>query len=311
MIQLTRKLLLAGVTHRDLAMMKRGGALSSVRRGAYAEELATDWTSRHRQLIEGTLPQLRAPAVVSHESAAVLHGLPLITVLPGQRRTGTDLTKVTVSRPRARGGGQSSRHLRVHMADVDPRDIVEIGGHRTTSLARTVVDLARQVLPEQGVALVDAALRAGLERAELERICADDGPRPGIGRARRVVEFGQAGAESPGESVVRWLMEVAGFPPPQLQYEVWVRGSLLGRADFAWPDLGILGEFDGMTKYGSLPGGPDAATAIALEKERERRLIRAGWEILRWIWADLTELEFCGVHLDDFRAARLRNRPQG
>ncbi|MCE3274164.1 MAG: hypothetical protein K0R13_19 [Propionibacteriaceae bacterium] len=78
-IKLTRALLAAGYNHDDLRRLQQRSELVRVRRGAYATESSLDLTidEQHRRLVRGTVPQLREGAVLSHGSAAVLHGLPV------------------------------------------------------------------------------------------------------------------------------------------------------------------------------------------------------------------------------------------
>jgi hypothetical protein len=82
------------------------------------------------------------------------------------------------------------------------------------------------------------------------------------------------------------------LPEPELQFEVrdqW--GNLLGVTDFAWPEYGVLGEFDGMIKYGRLrKKGETAGQAVEREKKREDRLREeTGWFMVRLIWKELFE----------------------
>ena len=65
-------------------------------------------------------------------------------------------------------------------------------------------------------------------------------------------------------------------------------GTFVGRADFAWEDRGVLGEFDGLAKYGRLRH-PDetVADAVVREKVREDRLRDAGYLVVRWTDAEL------------------------
>jgi predicted transcriptional regulator of viral defense system len=65
-----------GFEHSELARMRRAGSLAQVRRGAYAAETPAEPENRHRQLVAATVPLLAGDACVSHQSAAVLHGLP-------------------------------------------------------------------------------------------------------------------------------------------------------------------------------------------------------------------------------------------
>jgi hypothetical protein len=80
------------------------------------------------------------------------------------------------------------------------------------------------------------------------------------------------------------------IPEPVLQYEVRDRqGNFIGRTDFAWPAYGLLGEFDGMVKYGEfLWPGETPADALKREKAREDRLREeTGWLMIRFIWEDI------------------------
>ena len=62
----------------ELGRLVRAGELDRLRRGAYVDARSRRMRSaRHRLLVRATMAGLRRPAVVSHQSAAVLHGLPL------------------------------------------------------------------------------------------------------------------------------------------------------------------------------------------------------------------------------------------
>jgi hypothetical protein len=100
----------------------------------------------------------------------------------------------------------------------------------------------------------------------------------------------------------------SGIPSPEPQQEVYdERGRVIGRADFAWDQFRTLGEFDGRTKYGRLlqPGeAPD--DAVFREKLREDALRGAGWQVVRWTWADLARPHEIASRL---RQAFGRSRP--
>lgn len=66
-------------------------------------------------------------------------------------------------------------------------------------------------------------------------------------------------------------------------------GEFIGRVDLAYPEWGVLIEFDGLVKYGDLPDGPDARAAVIAEKRREDRLRAAGFVVLRLTWKDLAD----------------------
>ena len=84
------------------------------------------------------------------------------------------------------------------------------------------------------------------------------------------------------------------LPEPQLQFKVYDEdGSLVGITDFAWPEFGLLGEFDGKIKYGRLlKEGETASDAVVREKEREDRIREVTrWLMIRYVWRDLYQPE--------------------
>ena len=265
--------------------------MQRIRRGAYASP-GTDQSVEelHRQLIFGTLPQFRREGVLSYGSAAVMHGLPVWSAA---------VDRVHVTRTRA--GGGIRRHLvEIHTSPLAQHDVVQLGGVEVTSLARTIVDLARTLPYEQSVAAGDRALALGLRPYELDQALTEVAGWPGVRWARRVAGFLDERSESVGESVSRVRMAQSLIPAPELQYEVFDdTGALVGRCDFAWPDLRTLGEFDGKIKYGRLlRPGETIEEAVYREKRREDALRDLGWQVVRWIWKDLYEFGAIRARLD-------------
>ncbi len=243
--------------------MIRAGELIRVRRGAYTGPGDGDLqpTAAHLRLLEATMPQCDPRTVVSHTSAAVVHGLPVWN---------EQLARIHVTRDRE-GGGRTRRLVQVHGAALPAGDVVERSGLRVTSLARTVVDLGRTLPLAQAVAAGDAAL-GRLDRTRIERALARQAGRTGIGRARRAVALLDPRSESAGESYSRVVLHLAGLPRPEPQYEVFgADGRLVGRCDFGWPECRVLGEFDGKKKYGELlrRSGQTAEDVLIDEKRRE------------------------------------------
>jgi predicted transcriptional regulator of viral defense system len=270
-----------GYTPGELSRLVTRGDLTRIRRGCYgpAATEPLDSIEQHRGLVHATFPLLAPDAVVSHTSAAVLHGLPLLA---------TTLTRVQLTRDEIPGGKARSA-IQLHAASLDESDVVVMDGIAVTSLPRTVADLARSLTFEQAVVPGDAALRLGLSRDEVEDCLLRMQRWPGVIQARRVTRFLDGRSESPGESRSRVGFLTSGLPSPQPQREVYdERGRLIGRTDFAWEQFRTLGEFDGKAKYGRLlkPGEtPD--DAVYREKVREDALRGAGWQVVRWTWADL------------------------
>lgn len=288
-------LLRAGVTDDEVRRAVRNGLWCAVRPGAYlpADDPAlADPDRRHVQLVLATVPRLDGNPVVSHLSAAALHGLPL---------WGVPLRTVHVTRD-ARSGGRRTRHLHVHPAAIGPDEVVTISGLRVTSAARTVADVARTARFESAVVVADAALKAQLcSRDEVEAAVARAGRRCGGPASRRVLAFANGLADGPGESRSRVRMQLAGLAAPVLQHVVRDEGGRrVGQVDFWWPRPGVIGEYDGEVKYGRLlRPGQAPATVVYREKLREDALraqpgVRT---VVRWTWRDIDEFDELATRL--------------
>lgn len=299
-LQLRPHLLAAGFTDAELLRLRRAGTVTPVRPGAYlqsGDERLREPAKRHTLLVHSTLPRLAPGAVVSHVSAAVLHGLPVWQVPMG---------RVHVTRD-ARAGGRVTRWVHVHVVPFAPGDVVEVGGVAVTSVTRTVMDLARSVPFEAAVVIADAALGSRLVSPEDLLAGYDRVSRlRGGPAARRVLEFADDRSESVGESRSRVALWRSGLPAPVPQWEVRsADGSFVGRVDFGWPELRTVGEFDGRVKYGRLlRPGREAGDAVFDEKLREDALRGELLSVVRWTWDDLGRFEAVAARLRRGFAAR-------
>ena len=297
-VRLARDLVVSGYAYGELGRLVRRGELEHLRRGAYAPpENGLDQGAQHRRLVLATLPLLDG-GVVSHRSAAVLHGLPLPLDGP---------SLVDVTRPEATSGRRRG-HVHRHATPLPADEVVTIDGLAVTDLARTVVDLGRSLRFADGVAAADAALHQGLAPDALVRALDRARGRPGVADARRVVTFADGRSESAGESHSRVLLHRLGLPSPALQLEVRDEtGQLVGRCDFGWEEHRTVGEFDGRVKYGRLlRPGQTAEDVVWAEKRREDALRDEGWQVVRWCSADLRQPALVGQRLH--RAFRRRRR---
>jgi hypothetical protein len=278
--------LAAGFSADELRGLLREGRLTPVRRGSYVHGgLPEDVLARHVLQVRAAVGELASDAVVSHVSAAVLHGL---------RIWGVRLDRVHVTR-RRRTGGRCGVLVHVHSAALDPAEIVMIGGLPVTSLARTVADLGRMLPFERAVVFCDSAMfhkrPDRVDQSDVLAVLDHEPRRPGTKAARRALDFSSALSESVGESRSRVAIAAAGLPPPVLQWEVHAAatGAFVGRVDMGWPKLRTVGEFDGLVKYGrTLRPGQDIAEVLVEEKIREDALRDEDLGVVRWIWKDLT-----------------------
>ena len=274
----TRDLMAAGMSRFEIAQAAREGTLQRVRRGVYASPSERTAEADHLLRVQATMPLLHPESVLSHVSAAVVHGLPV---------PWGELGTVHVTRP-GNAHGRRDSGLFFHAGDLDGDEWVEVGDLRVTGLARTVADLARTMPYEWGVIVADNALHRGvLQRdALLEQIRRRPRLR-GRSRARGVALFADELSESPCESLSRVQFDRLGIPKPVLQFEIRHGDRLIARTDFAWPDLGVVGEADGKAKYGELlKPGQTAADAVMAEKQREENIRAQGYRTVRWGWEE-------------------------
>ena len=298
-LKLRSDLLASGTTADEIRHALRNGSLKRIARGIYVDA-ATDLdpVAQHRarlSVLRGTFSDDEA---ISHVSAAVLHGFDLWDI---------DLTCIHLTRDRASGGShRGTRHI--HTTPLLPDEICHVDGVPLTSVARTVVDLARTLPVDQAVIAGDSALRMHPDAAlSLPETVAAGRARQGIAKARRAVEFLDGRSESPGESLSRLRIHTAGLPAPALQQELRTgSGVFVARPDFFWKDPGVVGEFDGRGKYGADEPGA-TAEAIHREKLREDAIRSLGYEVVRWTWRELFEFDAVRTRLDD-AAARARRR---
>jgi hypothetical protein len=299
---LRRDALMTGLSDGELARLIRAGELGRLRRGAYVDSvLPATGARRHRLLIRATVAGLRRPAVVSHQSAAVLHGLPL---------WGAPLDRVHVTR-RPRAWNDTSAVLCCHVARLRDDEVTEVGGLQVTNPIRTALDLARSLPHEAAVVTLDAALHIGaLSQDALRERLFDIVGTPGSRSAARAISAADGRSESVGESRSRVVLHRWKLAPSSLQFEIRSDdGGLLGRSDFAWESERLLGEFDGRIKYGRLlQPGQDPGDAVFAEKRREDAIRDENWGMVRWVWADLQRPDRLAARV---RRARERSAARG
>lgn len=281
-VLLTRDLLKLGFDPLELRGQIARGDLTRVRRGAFVRDpLSPDARreAQHKLQIMATYPQLGPSSVISHGSAAVLHGLP---VWSGAIR------QVHLTHDR-NYGGQERALVRVHGTPLEDDDIVFLDGVAVTSVARTVADLGRSLSLEQSVAAGDYALNLGMGADELSAVLRGMRRWPGVKGARRMAGLLDVRSESAGESASRVRIHLDGLPTPDLQGVIHdADGVFVARVDFVWDEHRTVGEFDGQGKYNELrPQGKSKGDVVDDEKQREDRIRDAGWEVARWGWSDL------------------------
>lgn len=270
-------------------------------RGAYVD--SAEWQSlgslnkyclRVRAVAEG---RANSGLVLSHWSAAALHGLPILGAWP-------DRVHAIVGKT---AGGRSDKTVAKHAMAIPGEDIVVVGGLLVTSVARTVLDMAVAADFLTAVMVADRALlidrfdrfRPLVTREDLGAAWHRALPFRGHHRARQVIDFGATQSESPLESVSRANMRIVGCPPPELQHRFSDSAGLIAWSDFYWEDLNLAGEADGKAKYldRAVRGSKSAEQVVFEEKQREDRVRATGTRFTRWPWSTGVNPTLLRAHL--------------
>jgi predicted transcriptional regulator of viral defense system len=269
----------AGWSPAQIRTLTRRGELEALGRGVYVAaphaSAARDQgvSGEHALQVAAVLATAVPGSVASHRSAAIIHGLDLLGT---PSRLPVDMTK-----PPGAGSNSSKRQTSVHAAALPPQHLTVRAGIPLTTVARTVVDLARLMPFRAGVVAADSALRGRqATRQEFQAVIGDCRRWRGIQRARRVVEFSDERSESALESISRVVFAEHGLPTPELQVWVGDHEGAIGRADFLWEAYRTIGEADGLGKYS------DPSRALA-QLQRDARLREAGFEVVHFTWQEV------------------------
>lgn len=270
----------AGLTQGRLRTLVAAGQLVQLRRGAYATsgilaQAASDPGLRHALDVAAVRATRGSALVASHQSAATLHGLRLLKAMPA------GVVTLTIP-PGTRKGSYGRSGVICHAADLPESQVTSLYGVPATTACRTVTDIARSSSFMEGVVVVDSALyERYTSKAELRRTLAACARWPGIARASEVVDFASQLAESAFESCARVVFREQGLPAPELQVPILGReGTLIARVDFLWRRHWVIAEADGLLKY-------DSGQKAIAERQRDRRLQEAGFEVIHFTWKEL------------------------
>lgn len=148
-----------------------------------------------------------------------------------------------------------------------PRDITVVHGIRVTTPLRTTLDLGRLLRRDQAMAAIDAMLRVGVDKRELEGSIERFKGERGVRQLRELAPLGDERSQSQGESVLRlrWR-DTPGLPVPVPQ--VPVRGP----DGWFYLDLGaeavrFAAEYDGEAFHGALQQEHDTQRRAWCEAE--------------------------------------------
>lgn len=263
-----------GISAAALRDLVRAKVLQHPARGLYAVATLCDPTpeGRHRQLCAGAL-LLYPDGALSGVSAVVAHGLPVF---------GVDLSRPQVRRPPDRARGVKGVRVLKSLREVDLSAPV-----RCEPLDLALTELAIEHGIVAGTVSADAALHGGLVTMETLSARVEQCVHwPRSARARAMVAFADARAESVGETRTRILLETHGI---RLTSQVVLSTSASQRqvrVDFVVTGTRVVIEFDGRKKYAE-----GAWQTLWDEKRREDWIRAQGYAVVRLTWADLENPE--------------------
>ncbi|CUR57093.1 conserved hypothetical protein [metagenome] len=268
-----------------------------IRRGYYTAAphwAGLDETARHRVRAGCVLDSLGPHVALSGPSGCLEHGIATLNL---------DLSRVHVTRLDG-GAGRIEGDVVHHEGFCSEDDVHVVNGRQVLSPERCALEAGSRARGGARVVLVDSLLHRGLATHEsLERQFELLKHWPFMRAMQIPVRMADAGAQSPGESVGRYLFWAAHLPAPELQFEVYDDlGRLAGTCDWGWPDHGLLGEFDGAIKYGRLvEPGVTPGDVVFAEKQREDLLREiTGWPMVRLVWADLGRPQLTAKRIERF-----------
>lgn len=173
---------------------------------------------------------------------------------------------------------------------------IATSGFAVTTLARTAIDVARDLELPESLQVLDAALRRlclevmpGARRQHLANLrlvtAGAAGLReavsilPKTGRVSQALDYASPLRESPIESLSYGHMVLSRLPLPICQPLFrTAHGTFF--PDFYWEEQRLIGESDGRRKYND-------PSAIVREKEREQILRDLGFGVVRWLGREI------------------------
>lgn len=225
---------------------------------------------------DAALPLFHDDVVLSHSTAARLHGMPL----PARHRRDLSV-HVSVSRQQARPqiGGVTP-----HLAPRDVRSKVLVDGRPLTGPVQTWCALASDLSLHELVAMGDHLVRRIDPPSTMNALAAAvarSAGRHGVKRLRTALELIRPRTDSPKETELRLLLVDAGLPEPEVNSPLFdAFGVLIRHGDLAYPEYGVLVEYNGEQHR------TDSAQ-FTLDTEQLDRIVAAGWVHVQVVKAHL------------------------
>lgn len=260
----------AGVTEQDLRTLAAEGWCIPVHRGVYRVAAAPQ--SDHQAVLAAVWSH--TGSVASHRAAAFIWGL------LGYHRAQPEVSVETGRRQPT--GGIVHASLWLPSSHVTVRDGIPV-----TRVARTIFDLAGvQPLGRMEQVIDDAISRRLCTQQQLEKVffaLARRGRR-GTAAMRELLEDMGPGYIAPAselEREARKLFAARGIPQPRFEVHLG-DDDVIGRVDCTWAEARLVVELDSHRFHGS-------KAARERDRQRDNRLVAAGWRVIRVTWDDIKQ----------------------
>lgn len=237
---LRRQALASGLSPEHVQRLVRRGEWVVVRRGVYTTrahwESLDPYVGRPQLEVWAATSTTMSPHLVSHDSAAYLHRLPILEARPRL----VHITRIGAL------GGRTRFGIKHHKAPTAVEHIVFVDDHPVLDIPRTVADIAREHGVRHGIVAAGSALRLGVSKRAMWSAIEPMRCWPFVTWARAAVQLADARCENPGEDLTKLMLEELGLGVVHPQFGLQDRGRV------AWADFRVgrhLVEFDGRHKY--------------------------------------------------------------
>jgi hypothetical protein len=166
---------------------------------------------------------------------------------------------------------------------IDPYEVWIRDGAAVTSRPRTVVDCLRVMRERGALNLLERSLQERwISPEDLTERVRDLVGHHGIPKLVRFVRTVSDGTRSAAERRATRLLSRAGIHGWVANAAIRDDRGLIGVGDVVFEETRVVIELDGWAFHAA----PDR---LQRDRDRQKRLVSAGWTVLRFTWRDLTE----------------------
>ncbi len=212
-------------------------------------------------------------SVLSHHTAAEWHRISVPS---------SPVTHLLVPQGAAPTSNENIKLWRTR--DLDPGDVLTRGAVRLTKVGRTLLDLSRVLDDAHLRVALDSTLRVRRSNLSWVKLVVERHGRGhrGASKLRKLLSQYTADDEVADSELESFSMELglATGRTPHLHYRVENEGRFQAEVDLAWPLALLAVELDSWKFHSD-------RESFQNDRSRDRRLAIAGWQVLRYTWADV------------------------